>query len=391
MQFNSEQQRFIKEILDRPIAYHRIFARLTGSVSTGVFLSQAYYWSLRTKDPDGWFYKIQEEWEEETCLGRKQQETARKRLIQLGFWEERRCDVPAKLYYRLDIGKLYGAIWTFLNVHKGQTVDSKDLPQIAQKGQSRLSKKGNLVAQNGHSMTEITTHRVRAQSSSLRERIPLDIPSVSRVENDLVNRPVESADISARSQDNPEILKTEAPPTCASRESRRHPGQLWIADKDSAQGSLFCAELPQVEAKTALATRDTFSGDLVQPCPVSAAKRPIASSSKKPVLESDPRATHPAIAAVRDLAKRFPNKELWDEIIVTIGDKPDSERLQNCYRELLKRGGNKNSWYWAIDWYRDGIPQLNFKPKQNKEKIYEQGRELAKFTAGLGKRPKPAF
>ena len=41
----------IELILDRPIAYHRIFARITkGGVTAGVLLSQMVYWSSRGKD-----------------------------------------------------------------------------------------------------------------------------------------------------------------------------------------------------------------------------------------------------------------------------------------------------------------------------------------------------
>ena len=37
----------ILDLLDRPIAYHRIFARLTGSVHAALMLSQAVYWQNR--------------------------------------------------------------------------------------------------------------------------------------------------------------------------------------------------------------------------------------------------------------------------------------------------------------------------------------------------------
>lgn len=66
----------IQEVLDRPIAYHACLARLAGSVTAGVFLSQAIYWSNRTRDPEGWFFKRQPEWEGETMLTRREQESA---------------------------------------------------------------------------------------------------------------------------------------------------------------------------------------------------------------------------------------------------------------------------------------------------------------------------
>jgi hypothetical protein len=93
-------------LLDRPIAYHRIFAELGGSVTAGVFLSQAVYWSQRTTDPDGWFWKTQKEWHEETYLKRSEQEIARRELRAAGILEEKKKGVPAKLYFRVNLETL---------------------------------------------------------------------------------------------------------------------------------------------------------------------------------------------------------------------------------------------------------------------------------------------
>lgn len=93
---------FMLNLLDRPIAYHRCFVAITGSVTAAVMLSQAVYWSRRTNDADGWFYKTQSEWEEETGLTRSEQETARKKLYACGFWEEKRKGIPAQLFFRLN-------------------------------------------------------------------------------------------------------------------------------------------------------------------------------------------------------------------------------------------------------------------------------------------------
>lgn len=89
------------ELLDRPVAYQRCFVRLGIGVTGALMLSQAVYWSKRTDDKQGWFYKSQEEWEEETGLSRTEQETARKRLIKAGVMEEDRRGLPARLFYRV--------------------------------------------------------------------------------------------------------------------------------------------------------------------------------------------------------------------------------------------------------------------------------------------------
>lgn len=93
-------------LLDRPIAFHRPFVDLTGSINSALMLSQALYWSQRTTDQDGWFYKTREEWQSETSLSRTEQENARRLLRNTGFWQEELRGVPAKIYYRIDFNKL---------------------------------------------------------------------------------------------------------------------------------------------------------------------------------------------------------------------------------------------------------------------------------------------
>lgn len=90
-------------LLDRPIAFHRCFVDLTGSITAALFLSQAVYWQRRVpEDRAGWWFKSQTEWTEEIGLSRREQETARLRLKQIGVLQEERRGVPAKLWYRID-------------------------------------------------------------------------------------------------------------------------------------------------------------------------------------------------------------------------------------------------------------------------------------------------
>lgn len=99
----AEELRFL---LRRVIAFHRPLADVAGGATGGLFLSQLLYWSDKGSDPDGWIYKTQAEWTEETALTRWEQERARKVLREKGILEEQRRDVPARLYYRLNIDAL---------------------------------------------------------------------------------------------------------------------------------------------------------------------------------------------------------------------------------------------------------------------------------------------
>src|SRR5436190_13062527 len=92
---NIQLEQAIQAILsDRPIAYHAALARALGSVTAGVMLSQFLYWQPRSKDGEGWFWKTQAEIYEETGLGRREQETARKVLLKTHILEEKRRGVP---------------------------------------------------------------------------------------------------------------------------------------------------------------------------------------------------------------------------------------------------------------------------------------------------------
>lgn len=89
------------ELFDRPIAFHSGFKKPTGSTNAALLVSQMIYWSNRTTNPDGWFYKTAEEFEDETKLTRKEQLKARNILKNLGWLEEKLKGIPATLYFRL--------------------------------------------------------------------------------------------------------------------------------------------------------------------------------------------------------------------------------------------------------------------------------------------------
>ena len=97
----------IKNLLtDKPIAYHPILARIGGSITAGIFLSQLLYWTGKGAAPDGWIWKTQEEMETETALTRYEQEGARKNLLKRGILEEQRRGIPARMYYRVNLDAL---------------------------------------------------------------------------------------------------------------------------------------------------------------------------------------------------------------------------------------------------------------------------------------------
>lgn len=97
---------FLTTIGERPIAFHRIYVAITGSLHAGLLLAQAVYWSQTKQEEGGWFWKTQEQWEEETCICRDYQEKARRILGKIGVLEEKLQGVPAKLYFRVNFYRL---------------------------------------------------------------------------------------------------------------------------------------------------------------------------------------------------------------------------------------------------------------------------------------------
>lgn len=134
----------IIDLMARPIAFNRAFVDLGLGMCGAMMLSQALYWRPRTSNPDGWFYKSQAEWQSETGMTRREQETARKRLAQAGFIEEARRGVPARLYFRVNIEALEAALAALSESHKAKRKTAENSNEI-----HSMADSANQVCSNG--------------------------------------------------------------------------------------------------------------------------------------------------------------------------------------------------------------------------------------------------
>lgn len=101
----------VKELLKRPVAYHPIFAKITGSVPAAVMLSQGIYWQGKADEKgEQWFQVTGTNWFEQTGLSTDAQLNARKILRSIGVWHEVKKGVPAQLYFRIDTDALVSVI-----------------------------------------------------------------------------------------------------------------------------------------------------------------------------------------------------------------------------------------------------------------------------------------
>lgn len=89
------------------IAYCPAFLKIKQDVKLVLFLSQVWYWSSRTKDKEGWFYKTQDDWEKELGLTPTEQKRVREYLKKIGILEEQLKGLPRKVHFRLNKCKLH--------------------------------------------------------------------------------------------------------------------------------------------------------------------------------------------------------------------------------------------------------------------------------------------
>jgi hypothetical protein len=102
----------MKEILiklnQRPIAVYPIYIKLTGSVTSGLLLSQIMYWYSAVNGRA--FYKSDAEIMEETMLTANELRSAKLRLKSLSFINIYLKGVPAKTHYEIDADLLFSEI-----------------------------------------------------------------------------------------------------------------------------------------------------------------------------------------------------------------------------------------------------------------------------------------
>lgn len=170
-------EEIVARLLDHPVAFRRAFVWVSGSVTAGLMLSQAYYWTKivqQTKpDDNGWFYKTQAEWTDEICLTRWEQDGARKLLRGLTFWEEDRRGVPPRSYFRLDLDRLHQAV-----LHYVEKPHSRLREKLASEcGKTSVQNAENRQFLKGTKTTSKTTqreHASAARSGELFEEVLFD-------------------------------------------------------------------------------------------------------------------------------------------------------------------------------------------------------------------------
>jgi hypothetical protein len=118
----------VKDLLPgRTVGYSPDLARAVGGATIGLFLSQLLFLSDKGANPDGWVYKSEAEMGRETGLTKREQQTARRKLLTLGVIQIERRGFKFTYHFRIVWERLYQVIEKF---QRGQTVPTEKVEPV---------------------------------------------------------------------------------------------------------------------------------------------------------------------------------------------------------------------------------------------------------------------
>src|ERR687891_1429518 len=115
----------VKDLLPNQIVgYSPDLARIVGGATIGLFLSQLLFLSDKGANPEGWVYKSEQEMGRETGLTKREQQTARRKLLSLGVIAIERRGFKFTYHFKIMWERLYQVIEHF---QRGQTVSTEKI------------------------------------------------------------------------------------------------------------------------------------------------------------------------------------------------------------------------------------------------------------------------
>jgi hypothetical protein len=128
----------VKDLLpNRIVGYSPDLARSVGGATVGLFLSQLLFLSDKGANPEGWVYKSEAEMGRETGLTKREQQTARRKLLALGVIQIVRQGFKFTYHFRIVWERLYQVIEKFQREQNVPT-EKFETPQnaVSQKAQN---------------------------------------------------------------------------------------------------------------------------------------------------------------------------------------------------------------------------------------------------------------
>jgi phage gpG-like protein len=116
----------VKEMLpNRVVGYSPDLARIVGGATIGLFLSQLLFLSDKGANPEGWVYKSEQEMGKETGLTKREQQTARRKLLALGVIAIMRGGWKNTYHFKVVWEKLYQVIAGMQRLQNDATENSE--------------------------------------------------------------------------------------------------------------------------------------------------------------------------------------------------------------------------------------------------------------------------
>jgi hypothetical protein len=112
---------------NRTVGYSPDLARAVGGATIGLFLSQLLFLSDKGANPEGWVYKSEQEMGRETGLTKREQQTARRKLLRLGVIAIERRGFKFTYHFKVIWEQLYQVIEKF---QRGQTVATEKIEPV---------------------------------------------------------------------------------------------------------------------------------------------------------------------------------------------------------------------------------------------------------------------
>jgi hypothetical protein len=118
----------VKDLLpNRTVGYSPDLARAVGGATIGLFLSQLLFLSDKGHNPEGWVYKSEAEMGKETGLSKREQQTARRKLLSLGVIAIMRGGWRNTYHFKVIWEKLYQVI---AGIKRPQNVPTEKIQSI---------------------------------------------------------------------------------------------------------------------------------------------------------------------------------------------------------------------------------------------------------------------
>lgn len=164
--YSPETRALLDALSRQTIAYHPDLAATLGSIPAAVILGQLLYWHGKQADPDGWIMKTAKDFEAETAITERQQETVRAILVGVGAVKFERRGIPAMPFYKIDHDKIISLYVNNAGVKNPQVGETKNPPRS-------ILKFPRLGDSNTEITTEITSNTTRASGAAAGRAVPI--------------------------------------------------------------------------------------------------------------------------------------------------------------------------------------------------------------------------